>query len=39
MSHFQQNPEDYQTYHEGYRYQSEKWESKPVNVLIKYFRK
>ena len=33
--HFQENPEDFNQYHEGYKHQMDKWPEKPVEVIIK----
>ena len=39
LEHFTQNKEDFELYHEGYRHQSAKWQSKPVDEVISYFLK
>jgi ribosomal RNA-processing protein 8 len=35
FEHFQENPEDFEQYHEGYAHQMEKWPEKPVELVIK----
>jgi hypothetical protein len=39
VSYFQQNKEDFQLYHEGYRHQANKWSHRPVDEIIEYLLK